>query len=237
VDTRNLVALSLLGLLIAAPANAQSTVTPPSAPTTFPESFFAPYTPVTAFDMVNRVPGFSFRDGGGARGFGVNAGNVVINGARPTIKSETLESVLIIPATSVARIEIIDQALAGLGRLANVVLKSSAKTSGTFVLGASAGEQGDFAGAVQGAVTYSGSNRQITLSLSRRPTISRITGPELVLGRGGDLRERRQFDTLSENAPTSLSASLSQSIGKTKLNVRTKATWPFQRTQREGGLF
>jgi hypothetical protein len=103
-------------------------------------------------------------------------------------------------------------------------LKSATKTSGTFVVGASVGEQGDFAGEAQGSVTFTQPNRQITLSLSRRPTISRIIGPELVAGPSGDLREQRQFDTLSETAPTSFSASISQTIGETKLNIRTKAT-------------
>lgn len=46
----------------------------------YPSNFFQRYQPVTAFDMVSRVPGFTLDDGGALRGFGAAAGNMLING-------------------------------------------------------------------------------------------------------------------------------------------------------------
>ena len=70
--------------------------------------FFAQYTPQNALEMIERLPGFSFDGGSNARGFGGNAGNVLIDGSRPTSKSGGLRGALVrIPAAQVERIEII----------------------------------------------------------------------------------------------------------------------------------
>src|SRR5678815_4898094 len=86
------VALAALSLGSATPALAQTPATPAPAASTngttvFPAAFFAPYNPVTAADMVNRVPGFELRDGDDRRGFGATAGNLLINGERPSSKT------------------------------------------------------------------------------------------------------------------------------------------------------
>ncbi len=60
----------------------------------YPASFFEQYTPQNAMDMINRLPGFSFDRGSNARGFGGNAGNVLIDGARPTSKSGGLSGAI-----------------------------------------------------------------------------------------------------------------------------------------------
>lgn len=60
----------------------------------YPAAFFDQYTPQNAMDMINRLPGFSFDRGSNARGFGGNAGNVLIDGARPTAKSGGLRGAL-----------------------------------------------------------------------------------------------------------------------------------------------
>jgi hypothetical protein len=76
--------------------------------------FFAPYAPQTALDMVRRVPGFSIDNGSDRRGFSGAAGNVLIDGARPSAKSQGLDSILDrIPASQVARIELIRAASTG----------------------------------------------------------------------------------------------------------------------------
>jgi len=60
----------------------------------YPAAFFEQYTPQNAMDMINRLPGFTFDRGSNARGFGGNAGNVLIDGARPTAKSGGLRGAL-----------------------------------------------------------------------------------------------------------------------------------------------
>ena len=58
--------------------------------------------------QVSRLPGFSLDTGSSARGFAGTAGNVLVDGARPTAKTDDLSSILgRIPAASVERIEVI----------------------------------------------------------------------------------------------------------------------------------
>lgn len=109
---------------------------------TFPAAFFAPYNPVTAADMVARVPGFELRDGDERRGF-ASAGNLLINGERPSSKTSATDLLKRIPANTVTRIELISGNQAGLdvrgqSQLVNVVVaRSSQQTaSTTYSLGA-----------------------------------------------------------------------------------------------------
>src|SRR5512139_1156814 len=106
---RGLSSLSLfaLSVAIASPAFAQDAseqpVDPIPAPaaatdsrtTGYDADFFAPSAPQTALDIARLVPGFNLDLGDvEVRGFAQAAGNVVINGSRPSSKSESLSSVL-----------------------------------------------------------------------------------------------------------------------------------------------
>ena len=79
-------------------------------------AFFSRYAPITALDMVNNLPGFSLDDGDAeTRGFGGAAGNVIINGARISAKSESPSEILgRIPAADVERIDVIRGQVGGL---------------------------------------------------------------------------------------------------------------------------
>ena len=100
--------------------------------------YFAPYNPATAQDMVNRVPGFTASDGGNARGFGANAGNVLINGERPSAKSQDTSDILQrIPVGEVVRIDLIRGQVAGIDMggqtvVVNVIRRVSTRSSGTW---------------------------------------------------------------------------------------------------------
>ncbi len=90
--------------LIATPALAQSE----QGISVYPPSFFADSRPATAYDMVSRLPGFSLDTGSSGRGFAGTAGNVLVDGARPTAKNDDLSTILgRIPAANVERIEVI----------------------------------------------------------------------------------------------------------------------------------
>ena len=74
----------------------------------YPASYFAEARPATAYDMVSRLPGFTLDTGNSARGFAGTAGNVLVDGARPTAKNDDLSTILQrIPAANVVRIEVI----------------------------------------------------------------------------------------------------------------------------------
>ncbi len=75
---------------------------------TYDAAWFAPFAPATALQMVQRVPGFTIeRIDESVRGFAQAAGNVVVNGQRPSAKSDDVETILgRIPAGRVVRIEV-----------------------------------------------------------------------------------------------------------------------------------
>ncbi len=85
----------------------------------FDAEFFARYQPVTALEMVRRVPGFQLDDGEDRRGFGAASGNVLINDRYPSAKQDTASRILErIPASLVERIDLIR------GRVRGIDLRS-----------------------------------------------------------------------------------------------------------------
>ena len=150
---RGLSSLSLFAVsaVLASPAIAQQGDAPPvgastqaTRTTSYDAAFFAQYAPRTALDIVRRVPGFALdlgstqSDLGGVdvRGFAGVAGNVVINGARPSSKAETLDTTLSrIPASQVVRVELGPGDLYGAdystkSQVLNIVLSSAGGIDG-----------------------------------------------------------------------------------------------------------
>jgi len=90
---------------------------------------FAAARPNTALDMIGRLPGFTLDGGDQVRGFAGSAGNVLIDGQRPTIKTDTLQDTLArITIDQVERIDLIRGGAPGIdmqGRtvVANVIRK------------------------------------------------------------------------------------------------------------------
>src|SRR5579862_9129191 len=107
---------------------------PQNGVSVYEPAFFADARPNTAYDMIGRLPGFSFTNTGSARGFAGTAGNVLIDGQRPTSKSDDLASILTrIPAADVERIEVIRGGAPGIDMqgqttIANVIRKKGSST-------------------------------------------------------------------------------------------------------------
>jgi hypothetical protein len=105
----------------------------------FEPAFFADSRPDTALDLIARLPGFAFESGdSGTRGLAGTAGNVLIDGRRPSTKSDSLDQILRrISAAGVARVELIRGGAPGIdmqGRsvVANVVLIRTVTTERVF---------------------------------------------------------------------------------------------------------
>lgn len=132
--------LALSGAAFAQETTAVQPASESGAVQTFEPAFFARFNPVTAYDMVRQVPGFSIDSGESLRGFGATAGNVLVDGRRPSSKDAISDQLERISAADVLRIELIGAAAAGdidvrgYTELANVVLKPSVglKESTTF---------------------------------------------------------------------------------------------------------
>ena len=100
-------------------------------------SFFKPFAPRTALDIARQVPGISLDFGNSdVRGFSGAVGNIVINGARPSAKSESLDTLLSrIPASRVVRVEVGPGDLYGAdyaskGQVLNIVLSAESGIDG-----------------------------------------------------------------------------------------------------------
>ena len=103
--------------------------------TYLPEDFTR-FAPKNALDMLNQVPGFSIRGGGGGRGLGQATENVLVNDQRLSSKSDNIFNQLRrINAEKVERIQIVDGATLGLpgltGQVANVYT-TGGEVSGRF---------------------------------------------------------------------------------------------------------
>lgn len=125
-----------------APATADPNVTP------YAPDYFAEFRPVTALDMIGRIPGFQFDGGTSARGFAGTAGNVLIDGERPPTRSDALSTVLSrIPASQVLRIDIVRAGAGGIDMqgkavVANVIRKPDAGVTGAVSANASLSDRG-----------------------------------------------------------------------------------------------
>ena len=99
-------------------------------PVVYERAYFDEFSPQTAEDMVDRIPGFTVRGGeGGERGFGQASLNILINGRRPSSKSLDAGDILErISAERVLRIEVVDGTtldIPGLsGDVANIITES-----------------------------------------------------------------------------------------------------------------
>jgi hypothetical protein len=124
-------------VLLMLPLAAQSAE---SSVLSYDAAFFADSRPNTALDMIGRLPGFSLDNGNPdnnsdvTRGFAGTAGNVLIDGRRPTTKSDTLSQILRrLPADDVERIDVIRGGAPGIdmqGRtvVANIIRRNANST-------------------------------------------------------------------------------------------------------------
>lgn len=171
-------ALALTGVAYAqeapatAPAATDARVTPTATTgdrTSYDAAQFAQYNPQTALDMVRQLPGFSLDGGADRRGFSGAVGNLLIDGVRPSTKSQGVEGILSrIPANQVVRLEILRGAAvagdaSGQSTLLNVV-RTESSGSGVYEAGFELTSRG--VPAPRGELSYSGRNGNVEYSLS-----------------------------------------------------------------------
>ncbi len=149
--------------------------------------------------MVQRVPGFQIDDGDETRGFGGAAGNVLINGERPSAKSDTVSDILArIPAKNVTGIEVLRGPFArsdlrGQTLVANVLVEIRNARTLTWEAGGetllSSGRFSPFASASY-AAEWRGLEYNLGLSIERETDL--LKGRELVTDGGGQALEHRE---------------------------------------------
>jgi len=168
--------------------------------TVYSAEFFRGTQLNTAYEMILRVPGFSFSEGGQVRGYAGSAGNVLIDGQHPAGKSESLSSVLgRIPFAQVERIEVIRGAAPGIDMqgwpvVANVIRRAATTTAQAASLQGSIMEDGRFIPALRYEINRRNDTRGFDLALQ--------SGGFIDFSAGDGTRYRYAPDgTLSEAAP------------------------------------
>lgn len=209
---------SLVAMVTGSPAAAQLAVgdQPPPGPTQAPRttvydaSSFAQYAPRTALDIARRVPGFQLDLGNSdTRGFAGAAGNVVINGARPSSKAESLETTLArIPARAVVRVEVGPGDLygaeySGKNQVLNVILSAEGGVDANITASARRVYSGKLTPNLSGSAMIKRGSSTINLSAGTERSFNQEEGTDrLVDAKTGELVEfRRKFNTYLDHNP------------------------------------
>jgi len=170
-----------------------------STRSTFLPEEFARFAPRSALDMARQVPGFTIREGDGARGLGQADTNVLVNGRRISGKSNgPVEALQRIPLEDVVRLELVDGAsldIGGLsGQVLNVVTRSSGRLAGQFRVEPQFRSFGTPARLFGGSLALAGGGRKTEWNVSLGNDAERRgdLGPERVFDAAGRLIETRQ---------------------------------------------
>jgi hypothetical protein len=207
--------------------NVSSTAAQTNTRTLNPD-FFAPFNPITAFDMVERIPGFSIEQSEGRRGFGENAGNVLIDGDRPSTKSDDISTLLKrIPASEVQQIEVTEAAGAdgetqGKGQVVNVIRKASTKLSGTASATLLVGKRYGFVPFGSTSATLRRGATSYEINLASEAERFRGFGPEDFKDGAGELTERRFYQGRGTFDKFSIGGAIKTRIGDVKGNLNGK---------------
>ena len=171
------------------PSNADSTVV-------YPAAFFAQYNPLTANDMLERIPGLNLDTGGsgndGDRGLGTG-GNLLINGERVAGKNNATQDLLNrLPASDIQRIEIIRDTsgalnVRGASEVINIVLtEAQSRSSTTVTLVNRLNHDDTFETGGSAAWSYQSGGFQSLVSLELRPNYENRDNREVRLGPNGE---------------------------------------------------
>ena len=121
-------------------STAPATVPAQQGVASYGPEYFTAMRPANALEMVQRLPGFTLDTGSAVRGYEGAAGNVLVDGQRPTSKTDSLDEFLRrIPAAAVARVDLIRGGAPGIDMqgkavIANVVRKGGGGVHGLLAL-------------------------------------------------------------------------------------------------------
>lgn len=201
--------------------NADSTVV-------YQADFFASYNPVTANDMLDRIPGLDIGGGGqrgGGRGLGTG-GNLLINGQRIAGKDNSSRDQLNrITADEVRRIEIIRDTsgelnVRGASQVVNIVLEAAQSRSSTAVELVNRLNHDDTF-ETGGSVAYSRQegNFQALINLERRPNYENRENSEVQLNAAGDVVATLFESNIRDQNEYTAAANMSYGAGRQRMQL------------------
>ncbi|MEJ0060626.1 MAG: TonB-dependent receptor plug domain-containing protein [Terricaulis sp.] len=185
----------MTALAFSGAAYAQDAAAPTPAPipaeangrVSYDAAYFAQYSPSTALDMVAQTPGFTLDGGDQRRGFSGAVGNVLIDGLRPTAKTQSIDAILShIPAAQVLRVEVLRGAAvagdaSGQAVLINIV-RTPTSGSGVYEVGVEWSGQHQDRAMPRVDASYNGRNGQFEWGVGYR-----------LISQNRDLRGERYF--------------------------------------------
>lgn len=186
----------------------------------FTPADFDRFAPRTALDMARQIPGFSIREGDGARGLGQADTNVIVNGRRISGKSNgPVEALGRIAAGDVVRLELVDGAsldIGGLtGQVLNVITSSSGGIAGQFKYSPQFRSRGTPMRWGNASVSLSGGSgaSEWTLALENDQDRRGDDGPEYVYDGAGNLVALREEYRKANGDRPALSGSFARVAG------------------------
>ena len=202
-------------------------------------SFFLRYSPNTALDMIQQVPGFILDNGASLRGLGAAAGNILINDRRPSAKQDLPSLILSrIPAGQVQRIELIrgqvrDIDLQGESVLANIILVEDSEAAISW--DALWRHNFDISESFEGAMSISDRWREIDYNAGFR--VRNYTRGddtfEQEFDDNSDLAEIRRDDAFFEGLRSNANLNAETFVGKTLVKFNTTLSSDFRDGTRE----
>lgn len=210
----------------------------------YPPAFFAAQQPANAWEMLTRLPGFSLETGDSIRGFEGGGGNALIDGQRPTSKTDDLEEMLRrIPASQVERVELIRGGAPGIDMQGKPVLANVIRKKGA------GGLRGVYAVAnnhLSDGRNMHGMRLELSGNLGEREweTSARYGygnddggdhGPQFRIGPGGEILRRSIVQNESDGLQKTLTAAYRQPLagGRLGLNARYfTEKWKFEEDNR-----
>jgi outer membrane receptor for ferrienterochelin and colicin len=191
---------------------------------------FSQYNPITASDMLDRIPGISLRGGGpgsgrGDRGLGTG-GNLLINGQRIAGKGNSARDQLDrITAAEVERIEIIRDTsgalnVRGASEVINVILLASQSRSSTTVELVNRLNHDDTL-ETGGSVAWSKQvgNFQALVNLEERPNYENRDNREVRLGPNNEVVGTLFETNIRDQQENTLSSNMSYSLGDHRMQL------------------
>lgn len=192
----------------------------------YPPAFFAAQQPQNAWEMLLRLPGYTLDTGDEIRGFEGGGGNALIDGQRPTSKTDDLEEVLRrVPASQVERIDLIRGGVPGIDMqgksvVANVVRKQSGGIRGLFAVANNHVYDGrNGAGA---RLELTGRNWEASARAGHGIDDGAGDGPGVRVGQGGSLLQQSRIDSEGDGHDWTLTGAYEQPVlgGKLRVNAR-----------------
>lgn len=199
----------------------------------YPPSFFEGQQVSNAAEMLGRVPGFTLEVGDAVRGYEGAAGNVLIDGQRPTAKSDNLEEILRrVPVGAVERIDIIRGGAPGIDMqgksvLANVIRKKGASFRGLFAVANNHLWDGRNMHGVR--LELSGGDGERTWETTIRYGYGNDDGgqfgPYVRIGPDGSILRRADYEAESDGLQQTITAGYSQPLAGGRVTLNGRAFW------------